>query len=187
MRSPRQLGSVVGAVFGLIYLLVNSTRLPSDAAIPLRGIGVVAFVVVLVRVGRAGARAEPTGSPGFGPGYWPVVAGEVVALAVGLSVINGPLDVPEAAVAWVSFVVGAHFAVLAVVFRERLFLWLGIAIGACGLAGLVMAALSTAAAPIAVVGGVMPGLVLLASGWWGTRPTRGAGARPEPSPQLGVR
>jgi hypothetical protein len=166
---------LIGAVFGLIYLLVNSGSLPSDAAIPLRSIGVVAFIVVLVAVARASADAQPTGPRGFGPGYWPIVAGEAVALAVGLSLINGPLGVSKAAVGWVSFIVGAHFVALAVVFEERLYLWLGVAIGSCGLAGLGMAALGTGPAPIAAVSGVIPGCVLLASGCWGARPTIAAG------------
>jgi hypothetical protein len=171
MRSPRRVGSLIGAVFGLIYVLVNSSSLPPEAAIPLRVIGVIAFLVVLVSVARADERAGPADARGFGPGFWPVVAGEVVALAVGLRLINGPLDVPDAAVAWVSFVVGAHFVVLAVVFGERLYAWLGVAIGTCGVAGLGMAALGTGAGSIAVVSGVIPGAVLLAAGWWGTRPT----------------
>lgn len=170
IRSPRRLGSLIGAVFGLIYVLVNAGSLPSDAAIPLRALGVIAFVVVLVALARAEADAQPTGERGFGPGFWPVVAGEVVALVVGLRLLNGPLGAPDAGVAWVSFVVGAHFVVLAAVFRERLYLWLGVAIGVCGVAGLGLAALAAAAAPIAVVSGVIPGAVLLTAGWWGTRP-----------------
>jgi hypothetical protein len=142
---------------------------PARGWIPLRAVGVIAFVVVLVALARADATPQPAGGRGFGPGFWPVAVGEVVALAVGLRLIHGPLDARDASVAWVSFVVGAHFVVLAVVLEERLYAWLGVAIGTCGLAGLGMAALGTGAAPIAVVSGVIPGAVLLAAGWWGTR------------------
>src|SRR3954451_2180364 len=149
LKSPRQFGSLIGGVFGLIYVLVNSSALPQDAAIPLRLFGVIAFILVLVAVARAGARGPPSDRHGFGPGFWPVVAGGGGGVVVGLRLINGPLDVPRAAVAWVSFVVGAHFVVLAVVFEERLYTWLGVAIGSCGVAGLGFAALGAGAAALA--------------------------------------
>jgi len=168
--TPRRLGSLIGAVFGLVYLLANAGPLPSGAAISLRGLAGIAFIAVLWAIARSASGPEPTDARGFGPGYWPIVAVEVVALAVGLSLINGPLDVPRAAVAWVSFVVGAHFLALAVAFDERLFRWIGGAIGACGLAGLALAAAGSGAAAIAAVSGLIPGAVLLASAWWGTRP-----------------
>jgi hypothetical protein len=41
--------------------------------------------------------------------------------------------------------------------------WLGAAIALCGLAGLAAAALSASSAVIAIVGGVLPGALLLAA------------------------
>ncbi len=75
----------------------------------------------------------------------------------------------EAGVAWVSFVVGVHFVALGAVFREPLFHWLGGAIGACGLVGLALAAAGAGTESVAVVSGIVPGTLLLASGWWGAR------------------
>ena len=104
-----------------------------------------------------------------------VVAGEVLGTLVGLAVLNGPLDAPEAAVAWVSFVVGLHFFALAVVWRQPLFHRLGAALAACGAVGLVLAAAGSDASWIDAVGGVAPGAVLLGFAVWGS--TRGGSAR----------
>lgn len=166
----QQLGSMIAAVFGLIYVLVNTGPLPTGVALPLRvlaGIGFLAVLVSAYRPRTAGTPA-PEGT-GFGRAYWLVVAAEVIALFAGLAVVNGPLDAPQAGVAWVSTVVGVHFFALAVVFRDRFFHGLGAAVTLCGLVGLVLAATGTGEAPIAVISGVVPGALLLASGWWGTR------------------
>ena len=64
-----------------------------------------------------------------------MVAAEVAGIAAGSALLNGPLDWPHAVVAWVSVVVGMHFAVLAAVWRVSLS-GLGAAIALCGLAGL---------------------------------------------------
>lgn len=168
----QSLGSVIAAVFGLVYVVVNTAPLPAAAAVPMRGLGVLLFVAVLGRVYRASrhrsvAEAERRG--GFGRPYWLVVAAEVVALLVGVRVLSGPLATPEAGVAWVSFVVGVHFFALAVVFGAAFFHWLGAAITACGVVGLGLAVAGAAEEPIALISGVLPGALLLASGWWSTR------------------
>jgi hypothetical protein len=124
---------------------------------------------VLIAVARRRGRRQPMPSGSFERGYWLVVVIEVAALAIGLAVVNGPLDAPQAAVAWISFVVGLHFVALAVVFGERFFHQLGGVITACGLAGLVLAAAGATSASIATAGGIVPGAMLLAAGWWGAR------------------
>ena len=170
----QQVGSSIAASFGLVYVLVNAGPLGAPWAPVLRVLGAVAFAVVLVAIVRSGRPARPGGGRGvqvFGRPYWLVVAAEVVALLVGVRVLAGPLATPQAGVAWVSFVVGAHFFALAVVFRQRFFHVLGAAIAACGVAGLVLAAVGAGEAAIAAVGGVVPGAVLLAFGWWGARRT----------------
>lgn len=169
-------GSVIGAVFGLIYVIVNSGPLPAAAGIALRLLGGVGFIAVLIAVARSSGRSDRDGdrmpSEGFGRSYWLVVTAEVAALAAGLALLNGPLNVPQAGVAWVSFVVGVHFVALAGVFRERLFVWLGGGITACGLVGLALVAAGAAHTPVAVMSGVIPGALLLAASWWGARQGR---------------
>ncbi len=168
--SPEKLGSVIGAAFGLVFVVVNTGSLPTAPAALLRGLAVVAFVAVLIaalrRSGPGGTRAPAGG--GFGRGYWLVVAAEVVAIWGGLALLNGPLATPQAAVPWIASVVGAHFVALAVVWRNPLFHWLGAALLACGVAGLVLAARDADRAAIELVGGVLPGVILLAVGLWGS-------------------
>lgn len=180
MRGQR-IGSLVGAVFGLIYVLVNAGPLPPVAAMALRAAAAAAFCAVLAalylrRHDRvADPDADQSGKRGgagvFGRAYWIVVAAEVAALAVGLAVLDGPLNVPRAGVAWVSIVVGVHFNALAVVFGLRFFHWLGGAITACGVIGLALVATAASAIPVSLISGIVPGALLLGFGFWGARAT----------------
>jgi len=166
----QKIGSVIAAVFGLIYVLVNAGPLPAAWRLTLRVLAVVAFVAVLVAIFRSNRPSRDRSGQErrvFGRGYWFVVAAEFVALYLGVRVLSGPLDAPEAGVAWVSLVVGVHFFALAVVLDQRFFHWLGAVITACGVAGLVLAATGAAEATIALIGGVLPGAILLGFGWWG--------------------
>lgn len=174
--TPEKLGSLIGAVFGLIFVLVNTASVPTALAVLLRVLGVVAFVAVLAAVRRPGPfkGTRPAGG-GFGRGYWLVVAAEVLAIAIGLALVNGPLATPQAAVAWISFVVGGHFFALAVIWKQSLFHWLGAALLLCGALGLVLAATGSGTSTIDLVGGVLPGAILLGFGLWGS--TRNAGSQ----------
>lgn len=175
--SGQRIGSTIAAVFGLVYVVVNTAALPAGWAWTLRGLAVAAFAAVLiavVRAGRfAGTTAEDSGvssmptRSAFGWQYWCVVAVEVVALFVGTRVLSGPLHAPQAGVAWVSLVVGTHFFALAVIFAQPFFHWLGAAITACGAVGVVLALTGAGTGIIGLVAGVLPGALLLAFGWWG--------------------
>lgn len=124
--SGRQMGSVIGAVFGLVYVEANASGLGQPGSLVVRIVGASAFVACLLLLGR-GLRRDPTrpAEPGraeprrFGLGYWRVVAGEAVVLFVGWYALSGPLGRPEAALPWVTLVVGVHFFALAFVFRAR--------------------------------------------------------------------
>ncbi len=114
--------------------------------------------------------------------------------------ITFALHASYAAVGWISVVVGLHFAGLALVWRQPSYNRLGAAITACGAAGLTAAAVGAPAVAIAVVAGVVPGVLLLAAGLWridrftaaragSTRPGAGtrASARPDdPDPAAGT-
>jgi hypothetical protein len=172
--TPEKLGSLVGAVFGLVFVVVNAGTLPTVIGTVLRALAVVAFLVVLDALRRprrprrtvASAAGRPGGG-GFGTGYWLVVAAEVVSIAVGVRVLGGPLDTPDARVAWVAFVVGVHFVALAVVWAESVFHWLGGSMAACGVLGLTLAFAGAPHAAVASIGGVLPGALLLAFAVWG--------------------
>ena len=170
--SSAKLGSVIGASFGLIFVLVNTGSLPAAVAVLFRILAVLAFIAVLIAVVVAGRRPTPAGvdrtaAGGFTLGYWLVVAAEVGAIAAGLAVLNGPLHAPQAAVAWIALVVGIHFIALAVVWKLLFFHGLGAALMLCGVAGLVLAAAGSAVSPVDLVGGVVPGAILLGFGMWG--------------------
>ena len=172
----QRLGSMVGATFGLIYVLINAGELPLALRLPLRLAGAVAFLAVLVAVCRIRGVAPTDGAVagragGFGRSYWLVVAAEAAALWAGLAVLNGPLHAPHAGVAWVSTVVGAHFFAIAVVFGQRFFHVIGAAIMACGVVGLLLVAGDAGVRLVATVSGIIPGALLLASGWWGAHRT----------------
>lgn len=137
--------------------------------IALRVLGGVASVAVLIAVYRGRGHGVPRRSGGLGRGYWLVVADEVAALAAGLALLNGPFDPPQAGVAWVSFVIGIHFVALARVTHEPVCHWLGGAITACGVAGLALVVAGATQALVAVISGILPGALLLASGCWGVR------------------
>jgi hypothetical protein len=172
--TPERLGSLVGAVFGLVFVVVNAGTLPTVIGTVLRALAVVAFLVVLDALRRprrarrtvASAGGRPGGG-GFGTGYWLVVAAELVSIAVGVRVLGGPLDTPDARVAWVAFVVGVHFVALAVVWAESVFHWLGGSMAACGVLGLTLAFAGAPHAAVESIGGVLPGALLLAFAVWG--------------------
>ncbi len=179
--SNERMGAAIGAVFGLVYVLVNAGELPSAASLTIRLLGAAAFagLVVTLVVRRnvgSGAGQRDSRAAGFSRGYWMVVGVEVVALFGGLRLINGPLDIAEASVGWVSLVVGLHFVALAVVWRNPFVRWLGVAIAVCGAIGLALALADASVAAIAVISGIVPGFLLLGTGWWyalghGDRPT----------------
>ncbi|MEU9043179.1 MULTISPECIES: hypothetical protein [unclassified Kitasatospora] len=166
-----QVGRLIGASFGLVFVQANAGALPTALGAPLRVLALLAFLRVLF-AGRGAAAPATAGtaapsSMGFGRGYWYVVAAEVVAVAVGLMVINKVLH--TGTVAWITFVVGVHFFGLAVVWKRPDLHILAGSMAACGVAGLVLAALGASTAVIAVVAGIVPGALLLGSVLWSGR------------------
>jgi len=164
-------GSLIAVFFGLIYVQVNTRALPAAAEWSLRVLASVALLAVVAAIYRRRdqRRGEPTDGRGFGRAYWLVVLAEAVALFVGLQVLAGPLDRPQAGVTWVSLVVGVHFFALAVVFEEPFFHLLGAAITTCGAVGLVLVIADVGEAVVDTVSGVVPGLLLLGFAWWGVQ------------------
>lgn len=180
----QRLGSLIGAIFGLIYVEANAGLLPEPLAVGLQiaaGIAFAGLAALLVRARKVRAAAHPAGRGGFRGSYWLVVAGEAISIPAGAAVLNGPAGLPHAVVAWVSIVVGVHFLVLAVFWRLKLFRLLGAAIALCGAAGLTAAASGAAPADVAAIGGVLPGIVLLAASYWGVSPR----SRAQPAPREG--
>lgn len=171
--APEKLGSLIGATFGLLFVLVNTAALSPSVTTTLRILAVAVFAAVLVAVRRPSRPASLNdmvgrGGGGFTKSFWFVVAAEVIAIMAGRALLSGPLDMPHAAGAWISLVVGVHFFALAAVWREPFFYWLGLSLLACGALGLVLAAADSSDSAIDLVGGVSPGVLLLAFGLWGS-------------------
>lgn len=169
-RADPRVGLLVGAVCGLVYVLVDAGPVGGAAAVLLRVLGVAGFVGVLLALRRAPTGGGPLPDQ-YGRGYRVVVAAEVVAGLVGAQVIGRLLDAPDAVLAWITLVVGVHFVGLALVWRTPSLHVVGGALTACGVAGLVLAAAGSGRAPVAVVAGVVPGAVLLLGSLAGARRT----------------
>ncbi|GAA2638597.1 MULTISPECIES: hypothetical protein [Streptomyces] len=171
--TSHQTSGLVGAVFGLVFVLVNAGNLPAAVAVVVRVLAIGSFIWLFIALRRAGApRAEgqvATAPRLFGRRYLLVVAAEVAAALAGILVINLVLHTPHATVAWISLVVGLHFFGLAAVWRAPSLRLLAAAMAACGAAGLVLAACAVPLAVIATVAGILPGVLLLGSVWWGVR------------------
>jgi hypothetical protein len=164
----RLIGLLVGAVFGMLFVAINAHEpLPAAVGAPLRVIAgiALAFVVFvyfaagkLIKTGAAPEEA-PRG-PMFGKGYLIVVAVEVVALFGGIQVLRLLEQPTEMTVAWIAFVVGAHFVALAPLWKAPSMLVPGLLPTVLGIAGLIMAA-TGAVAWVPFVSGVLSGIVLL--------------------------
>lgn len=173
-----QTGALIGAIFGLVFVLANAGALPSAAAILLRVLAILAFLRLFSVMRRN--RPAATGAPeavesSFGRGYRLVVAAEVVAGAGGLFVLSRVLYAPQAAVGWIALVVGVHFFGLAAVWRRPALNALAAAMSLCGAAGLVLAWADAPVAVIRAVAGIAPGALLLGSVWWSVRPQQAVG------------
>lgn len=164
-RTGRFIGSTIGLVFGVVFVLANTGELAPGPRLALRVAAAVVAVVLAVgtvrQLRRAGTDAGPErGRGGFDRRYAAIVAAEVVALAAGLAVVNGVLQAPRFAVAWVAFVVGVHFFALARIWDLRLFTGLGVVVAALGVAGAVAGFAGAGPAVIGVISGVLSGAAL---------------------------
>jgi hypothetical protein len=157
-------GSLVGVLFGLVFIEVNSGGLPGNWPLVVRLAGAVVAVALLagiIWVARNGQVEGEVPSGGFaGRRYWNIVGFEGLALFGGLVLINGVLGRTEYAVPWIALVVGVHFIVLGRAWRISLYAGLGLAQTVLGLAGFVLAATGAAVATVDVVAGVLSGVAL---------------------------
>jgi hypothetical protein len=157
-------GSLVGVVFGLVFIEVNSGGLPGSWPLVVRVAGAVVAAVLLAGVIWVARKGEVQGevpAGGFvGRRYWTIVGLEGLALFGGLVVINRVFERPDFAVPWIAVVVGVHFIELARAWRITLHLWLGIAQTVLGLAGFALAAAGAALSTVNLVAGVLSGVAL---------------------------
>jgi hypothetical protein len=176
-----EIGALIGAGFGLLFLIINSGQFSPLGRTLVIAVGVLAFAGIAVfavrglrrnrggggRLGESGKRGRQ--EPPLGRAYWIIVLIEAVLLFAGARLLAS-LGHPELGVAWVAVVVGTHFYALGRVFGLDRFHVLATVVTLCGIGGFI-AFFAAAPAFIPVISGVISGFVLLAFAMWALVPT----------------
>ncbi len=181
MRGSK-IGSWVGVVAGLVFVTVNAGGLPDPWPVVLRIAGVVAAAAVAVVIVRARVVDATPPSPRAIRIYGWCVTAMVVAIPVGASLLNGPIDAPELTVVWVVAVVGAHFLPFAAAFDAPVFRPLALALLAVAAAGAATTLVTGGEEPAAATA-VTAGFVLLGFAALGVRAPASESARGRPRPE----
>ncbi|WP_228278258.1 hypothetical protein [Brevibacterium limosum] len=187
-----EIGALIGAGFGLLFLIINSSQFSTLGRTLVIAVGVLAFAGIAVFAvrglirSRGDAASGSTGfsrapgaahtaaserarrEPPFGRAYWIIVLIEAVLLFAGARLLSS-LGHPELGVAWVAVVVGTHFYALGRVFGLDRFHVLATVVTLCGIGGFI-AFFAAAPAFIPVISGVISGFALLAFAMWALVP-----------------
>ncbi len=174
------MASLIGAVLGLVYILVNASKVPDTPAITLRILAILVFVAVYLAIRHVPAPDEFSAdgdsavdrAGAFDRQYWAIAAIEFVVGIAGIAIIAGPLHHEEASVAWISLIVGINFLSLAQTWSQRGIGRLGGVIAVCGVVGLVLAFANASDESVASIGGILPGAILLGASWWAAHRSR---------------
>lgn len=135
MMETKPLGSVVGAIAGLIFVTINAGAVPG--AVVWRVAAVLAFLAIIWFVVIRGPKvqqAQPTRAAVRIYGI--AVVAMVVAIPVGAKVLTA-LDRPNAVPVWVVFAVGAHFLPFSRAFQLPTFRWLALTMILVAVAGAI--------------------------------------------------
>lgn len=158
----QRLGSLIGAVGGVIFVLLNAGALGSPLSVVLRIAGAVIFAATVWYAVIRG-RNEPSGPrppPEALRVYRLCVVAELVAIPVGAQVLVRVFGRPDLTLVWVVLVVGVHFLPFARAFRVPLFAVLSTVLIVVALVGGVVTVTLT---PLGGPGaGVLAGFILLA-------------------------
>lgn len=161
----RPIGSIIGAIAGLTFVLVNSGAV--SASLVWRIAAVICFVAVawfVVLCGPEVDQVRPSRTALWT--YASSVILMVLAIPAGATIISNVFSRPNVILAWVVFVVGAHFLPFARAFQLPLFRWLSASLIIVSVIGAV-ATLASDSAAAAGWTGVTAGFVLLIfSGLW---------------------
>lgn len=150
---------LIGAVFGVVFVVVNAGAAAGPWPWVIRALGVAGFAGVLLRIGRAGeARIEPRREAIAV--YWASVVIEIAAIVVGSRLLSTHGH-GEYGVALVAFVVGVHFLPFSWAFRQRGFASRGLTLMALAAIGAALGLLGAGDVAIAMVAGVASGLALM--------------------------
>lgn len=166
----RPLGSIVGVIAGLAFVLINASAVPWSSAWRIAAVFAAAAIVWFVVVKGPDVTHEPATRQAIRT-YGLAVTGMVVAIVLGASIITNVLDAPDTVPIWVVFCVGAHFWPLASAFALPLFRVLAAALMLVVLIGAIVIPFT----PDDITAGwaaVVAGFALLASFDIGPRLTR---------------
>ena len=133
----RPLGSVVGVVAGLAFVLVNADAVPWSPVWRSAAVLAAAAIVWFVIVRGPAVTHEPASREAIRT-YGLAVTGMVVAIVLGASFITQVLDAPGTVPIWVVFAVGAHFWPFASAFAMPVFRVLAAALMLVALVGAVI-------------------------------------------------
>jgi len=154
--SGPQTGALIGAIGGLIFILVNAGG--TGAAAPVRVAGIVLFLAALWwGVFHAPQSDTQVPSPEAWRTYGVSVAAMAAAIPLGTILLTRAFDRTDLTVLWVVAVVGAHFLPFSRAFDAPVFVWLGaamVAIAALGAVVTLASGSNTAPAWFAVIAGV---------------------------------
>lgn len=174
----RPIGSVVGSIAGLLFVLINAGAVPGSLVWRIAGVvGFAAAVWFAVIRGSEVAQTPP--SRAALRTYGLSVAAMIVALPVGAALITNVLQKPNATPVWVVFVVGAHFLPFARAFQLPVFMWLSLSLVFVSVVGAVPS-LAYNSGTAAGWTGVVAGFVLLLFSAIGPRLSQGGLTRAVP-------
>lgn len=156
---PDPSGSIIGAIAGLVFVLVNAGGVPTSLI--WRISAVIEFVAIAWFVVLRGPEVDQA-SPSCTAlrTYVMCVAAMVVAIPAGATIISNVFDKPNAVLVWVVFLVGAQFLPFARAFQLPVFRWLSLALVVVSAIGAIPA-LTSDSATAASWTGVVAGFVLL--------------------------
>jgi dipeptide/tripeptide permease len=163
-------GSSIGAIAGLVFVLVNAAAVPWTSVWRVAAVMAAVAIVWFVVVRGPAVDVQPPSRAAIRT-YGISVTAMVVLIPVGASVITNVLEKPNAVVVWVVFVVGAHFVPFARAFDLPVFNWLAASLVLVSVVGAVPT-LASDSAVAAGWTGVAAGFVVLLFAAVGPRLTR---------------
>lgn len=154
----RPIGSIIGAIGGLLFVLLNAAAVPLTAIWWVLGVAAFAGAIWFAVLHGPTTVQQPPARAALRT-YGFAVLGMVIAIVAGARVLN-LLDRPNAVVPWVVLVVGAHFLPFAGAFDVAIFRLLAFSLILVAVVGGV-ATLMHDSATTAGWTGVVAGFVLL--------------------------
>lgn len=160
-----KIGTLVGLVFGSIFIWANQATLPSISRISSIVLWVVLAAAVAWAVWFKGSQGRGSGSAR--PNAMRVYGISCLLMVVGFFVVSrilASIDAAHAMPAAVAMIVGLHFLPFSSAFQVPFFAYLGWALTAIGLAGLVLAI--AVGAPWGAGAAVTAGIVMIGLQAW---------------------